>query len=332
MRRVIVVGAGFFGRLVAQRLRAAGVTPLIATRRGADLQLDAEEEGSLLDTLSAGDVVVDTAGPFAARTTRLVRSAIDAGCDVVDISESLGWSEAVLALSERAAATGSRLFPACSAVAAIAGACINASGMGAPDSVDLFIAPASAETASPATVRGMTASIGRPVRTLRDGRMTFVPGYRDERAFPASERIGGLVESAASVLLPRSWPSIQRAEFWVDPNTLLGHAPLAFAARVPPLAAIVRALGPRIGAAGLGRRSGVFAVELHEGARGMAYVFSAPRRSYLIAVEPAVIAAEALARGGMFPPGVVLPHAQVAPAALFARLRSLGIEIKTPTL
>jgi hypothetical protein len=28
----------------------------------------------------------------------------------------------------------------------------------------------------------------------------------------------------------------------------------------------------------------------------------------------------------------VLPHAQVAPAALFARLRSLGIEIKTPAL
>src|SRR6185503_18223225 len=203
---VIVVGAGFFGRLVAQRLRAAGVTPLIATRRGADLQLDAEEEGSLLDNLSVGD-------------------------DVVDISESLGWSEAVLALSERAAATGSRLFPACSAVAAIAGACINASGMRAPESVDLFIAPASAETASPATVRGMTASIGRPVRTLRDGRMTFVPGYRDQRAFPASERIGGLVESAASVLLPRSWRSIQRAEFWVDPNTLLGQGALAFAAR-----------------------------------------------------------------------------------------------------
>src|SRR6185503_18571705 len=289
---VIVVGAGFFGRLVAQRLRAAGVTPLIATRRGADLQLDAEEEGSLLDNLSAGDVVVDTAGPFAERTTRLVRSAIDAGCDVVDISESLGWSEAVLALSERAAATGSRLFPACSAVAAIAGACINASGMRAPESVDLFIAPASAETASPATVRGMTASIGRPVRTLRDGRMTFVPGYRDQRAFPASERIGGLVESAASVLLPRSWRSIQRAEFWVDPNTFLGQGALAFAARVPPLAAIVRALGPHVGAAGFGRRNGVFAIELHERDRAMAYVFSAPRRSYLIAVEPVVIAAE----------------------------------------
>jgi predicted dinucleotide-binding enzyme len=332
VRRVIVVGAGFFGRLVAQRLRAAGVTPLIATRRGADLQLDAEEEGSLLDNLSAGDVVVDTAGPFSERTTRLVRSAIDAGCDVVDIAESLGWSEAVLALSQRAAATGSRLFPACSAVAAIAGACVNVSGMEHPETVDVYIAPASAETASPATVRGMTASIGRPVRTLRDGRMTIVPGYRDQRAFPASSRIGGLVESAASVLLPQSWPSIQRAEFWVDPNTLIGQEALAFAARVPPLAAIVRALGPRIGAAGLGRRNGVFAVELHEGARALAYVFSAPRRSYLIAVEPAVLAAEALARGGTYPAGVVLPHAQVAPAALFARLRSLGIEIKTPAL
>jgi hypothetical protein len=327
MTRVLVVGAGFFGRLVAQRLRDVGLAPLVATRHGPDLVLDAEDDASLRAALRRGDVVVDTAGPFASRSTRLARAAIDVGADVVDLSESLAWSEAVVALGERASAFGSRLFPACSAVAAIAGACIVSSGMREPLSADLFIAPASAETASPATVRGMTASIGRPVRTLRDGRLTAVIGYRDQRAFPGARRRGGLVESAASVLLPRSWPSLRRAEFWVDPNAPLGQTALALAARVPPLAALVRGVGPLVGAAGLGRHDGVFAVELRDASRSASYVFSAPRRSYLIAVEPAVIVAEGLARGAEFSPGVVLPHAQLAPDVLFERLRALGISV-----
>jgi hypothetical protein len=325
--RIVVIGAGFFGRLVAQRLRDLGLAPLVATRHGPDIVLDAEDDGSVRATLRRGDVVVDTAGPFATRSTRLVRAAIDVGADVIDLAESLAWSEALLALGGRASASGSRLFPACSAVAAIAGACIVASGMRAPLSADLFIAPASAETASPATVRGMTASIGRPVRTLRDGRLTAVIGYREQRAFPRSRRRGGLVESAASVLLPRSWPSLRRAEFWVDPNAPFGRASLALAARVPPLAALVRAIGPRVGAAGLGRHDGVFAVELSDASRTASYVFSAARRSYLIAVEPAVIVAESLARGAAFASGVVLPHAQLAPDVLFGRLRGLGIAI-----
>ena len=328
MRRVLVVGAGLFGRLVAERLRDIGIAPLVATRHGPDLRIDAEDEASLRASLRPGDVVVDTAGPFAMRTTRLARAAIDVGADVVDLSESLAWSEAMLALGERASASGTRLFVACSSVAASAGACVVASGIDAPLSIDLFIAPASADVASAATVRGITGSIGRPVRTLRDGRLTVVTGYRDQRAFPRSSRRGGLVESAASVLLARSWPSLRRAEFWVDPNAVLGRTGLALAARLPPLAAIVRAVAPRVGAAGLGRHDGVFAVEIRDASRTASYVFSAPRRSYLIAVEPAVIVAESLAHAASFAPGVVLPHAQLAPDVLFARLRALGITIE----
>jgi hypothetical protein len=176
VKRIVVVGAGFFGRLVARRLADLGLAPLVATRRGADLTLDVEDERSLRALLRSGDVVVDTAGPFSARTTRAAIAALEIGCDYVDIAESLPWSEAMLALSERAAAGMSRLYPACSAVAAVAGACVRASGMTAPTSADLFIAPASAETASPATVRGLTATIGRPLRTLRGGRLAVGRG------------------------------------------------------------------------------------------------------------------------------------------------------------
>jgi len=102
---------------------------------------------------------------------------------------------------------------------------------------------------------------------------------------------------------------------------------LAAAARVPALAALARTVGPVIGPGPMARHEGEFAVEVRDAARQRTYVFSAERFSYLIAVEPAVIAAEALARGASVQAGVVLPHAQVDPEELFTRLRGLGIDI-----
>jgi hypothetical protein len=77
----------------------------------------------------------------------------------------------------------------------------------------------------------------------------------------------------------------------------------------------------------MARHDGVFAVEVRDATRRAAYVFSAARFSYLVAVEPAVIAAEALARGASLPAGIVLPDTQVDPEELFARLRGLSIDI-----
>ena len=323
MRRLIVVGAGFFGSLVTRRLRELGQAPLVATRRGADLRLDVESESSLALTLREGDVIVDTAGPFTTRTTKLVRAALARGCDVIDLADSLPWAEAVLALDGRAAEAGVALYPACSAIAAVSGACVRASGIASPASVDQFLAPASAETASPATVRSFAPSIGRHVHTFRDGRLTVVRGFIDTRAFPAGPRRGSLVENAGAVLLPRSWPSLRRAEFWVDPNLPLGRASLSLAARIPPVAALVRALAPHVRPGALGRRDGVFAVTVDE---ARAFIFASERGSYRIATEPAVIVAEELVRGRR-DRGVVLPHRQVDPDVLFTRLHDLGIQL-----
>jgi hypothetical protein len=300
----------------------------VATRAGADLRLDAESEASLRDVLHPGDVVVDTAGPFALRTTRLARAAMATGCDVIDVSESLAWSDAVLPLDQPAAHAGVRLYPACSAVTAVVGACVRASGIDAPESLDLFLAPASAETASPATVRGFVGSLGRPIQTLRGGRRAVVRGYAESRAFPDGRRRGGLVEHAGTALLPRSWPSLQRAEFWVDPNVPFARAALAAAVRLPPIAALARAAASTVGPGPFGRHDGVFAVDIRGGSRRATMTFSAARRSYLIAIEPAVIAAESLARGATPAAGVVLPHAQVDPDELFARLKRLDIALE----
>ncbi|HEY6202884.1 MAG TPA: saccharopine dehydrogenase NADP-binding domain-containing protein [Candidatus Limnocylindria bacterium] len=311
MRRVVVIGAGFFGRVIARRLADVGVMPMVASRTSGELRLDVEDGASMRAALRQGDVIVDTAGPFQQRSTALVEAAIGLGCDVVDLSDSLGYARAVLALHERAVANGVRVFTSCSAIATVAASAIRASGRVAPETCDLFLAPASADTGNPATIRAFLASVD----------------WSRSREFPADRRRGYRVESAAAVVLPRSWPSLRWVDFWVDPNAPFAAKGVALASRLG-LTGAFSAVAP-VSARLLGRRDGSFSIAISEAGRYSLTRLSAPRGSYLIAAEPAVIAAESLARGIDDPPGVVPADKQVDPDVLFARLRALAVDVRT---
>ncbi len=307
----MVIGAGFFGRVIARRLADVGITPVVASRTRGELRFDVEDQGSIRAGLLPRDVVVDTAGPFQWRSTALVESAIELGCDVVDLSDALGYARAVLPLHDRAVAKGVRIFTSCSAIATVAASAIRASGRAAPETCDLFLAPASADTGNPATVRAFLASVD----------------WSRSREFPADRRRGYRVESAAAVMLPRSWPSLRWVDFWVDPNAPFAAKSIALASRLG-LTSALSAVAP-LSARLLGRREGSFSVAISEGGRYSLTRLSAPRGSYLIAAEPAVLAAESLARGADAAPGVVPADKQVDPEALFASLRALGVDVRT---
>lgn len=309
LRRVVVIGTGFFGGVVARRLADVGIQAIVASRTSGDLRVDVEDRGSLALILRAHDVIVDTAGPFQQRSTALVETAIERGCDVVDLSDARTYAEAVLRLHDRAIAKGVRILTSCSAIATVAASAIRAGGVSSPDACDLFLAPASAETGNPATVRAFLASVD----------------WSRSRDFPGGGRRGQRVDSAAAVLLPRSWPSLRRVDFWVDPNAPFAATSLTLASRLG-LIPVLEALAP-LSARLLGRRDGMFVVAVSEGGRERVTRLAAPRGSYLIAAEPAALAAESLARGADLPAGVVRADAQVDPAALFARLQGLGIEV-----
>jgi hypothetical protein len=304
-----VIGAGFFGGVVARRLADVGIPTLVASRTRGDMRVDVEDRDSLARALEPNDVVVDTAGPFQRRSTALVETAIDVGCDVVDLSDARGYAEAVLALHDRAIAKGVRILTSCSAIATVAASAIRASGAVSPDACDLFLAPASAETGNPATIRAFLASVD----------------WSRSRDFPGGGRRGHSVQSAAAVLLPRSWPSLRRVEFWVDPNAPFAATSLALASRLR-LTRLLEAVAP-LSARLLGRNDGMFVVAVSDNEGEHVASLTASRGSYLIAAEPAVFAAEGLARGADMPPGVVPADAQVDPAALFARLGALGIDV-----
>jgi len=311
VRRVVVIGAGFFGRVIARRLADVGIAPVVASRTDGEVRVDVEDAGSIRSALLPGDVVVDTAGPFQRRSTALVEAGIELGCDLVDLSDSLAYARNVLALHEDAVAKGVRIFTSCSAIATVAASAIRASGRVAPETCDLFLAPASADTGNPATVQAFLASVD----------------WSRSREFPADRRRGYRVESAAAVLLPRSWPSLRWVDFWVDPNAPFAAKGVALASRLG-LTGALSAIAP-LSARLLGRREGSFTVAISETGRYSLTRLSAPRGSYLIAAEPAVLAAESIARGTDTPPGVVPADKQIDPEALFARLRGLGVDVRT---
>ena len=101
--RIVVFGAtGYTGRLVVERLVAAGASPVIAGRDeqrlralaetvGADLEVchaDVMRQNSVFDMVSRGDVLVSTVGPFARWGEPAVRAAIAAGKGTVYIDST----------------------------------------------------------------------------------------------------------------------------------------------------------------------------------------------------------------------------------------------------
>jgi len=63
VRRVVVLGgAGFFGRLIVERLGAAGLNPIVASRSHGELRIDANDGEALRANLKTRDIVVDAAG------------------------------------------------------------------------------------------------------------------------------------------------------------------------------------------------------------------------------------------------------------------------------
>ncbi len=333
LRRVLVLGAsGFFGALAARHLRDAEVQPVTAARRpGAGLLVDAEDPVSLRRTLQAGDVVVDAVGPFQLRTSALVEAAVEIGCDVVDLSDSLGYARRVFALQQRIEAADIRVLTACSAVSAVTATLVRLSGIGSPARVGTILNVAARRTANRATVLSLLASIGRPIEVWRGGRLTSVIGWRESRQFrlPGGSIISGyLTESADALTLPKAWPALRDVDFWVEPQMSWLTVGLSTAAHAPVLVDLLGRFLPAALTLGrtLGSSTGGFAVEVEDvrGQRATCALLGG-QQSHVIAIAPAVLAASALARGPFEPSGLVGADQHVQPEALLAYLRRFDV-------
>ena len=297
MRRVVVLGArGFFGRQAIRALATVGIRAVGASRHDG---VDVERRDTLRAFLRRGDVVLDAAGPFHVRTTALLDVALDVGADLVDLSDSAGYASAIAAERARIDAGTIAVLTGCSAVSAVVATLARASEVADPRSVDAWLAPASRETAHVATARAFIASVRPgPRRTCE---FAPVSGFR--------------VDSSLRIQLPAIWPSLERADFWVDPHTR-GFGPLL---------ALAAPVGVRLTRL-LGAREGIVAVRIR-GATEARWVLRSPRGSYRLAIAPAVLAVRDLASGTRPLRGLVPADRMVDAAALIAYVERLGITV-----
>jgi hypothetical protein len=335
LRRIVALGgSGFFGRKAISLLRDCGARPLVASRRsGADLRIDADDPSLLRESLRSGDVVVDTAGPFQSRSMALIEAAIDIGFDVVDLSDSLDYALRMGALAPRIEQARIRVLTSCSSLSTVVASQVQSSGMRSPVNISVCLAPASRMAATAGTGASLSSSVGSPIRILREGRLVDAVGWSVSRSFDMPAPIGAargyLTESVDAVTLPAVWPSLRGISFWIDSRVPGLNMFLSLGGTLAPFRRVLGTVN-RYGAPLarlLGSTAGGMLVDIEGDGRRYRATLFAPRRSYLIALAPLVLATRAIAEERFTACGLVRHDRQVDPKELTDYLRDLGIEI-----
>ena len=319
-RRVVVLGGrGFFGRAIVDLLRQDGAAP----ETPAHADLDVEDSDSIRARLRSGDVVIDAAGPFQHRTGTLVRAAMELGCDLIDISDSIDYAGRVCALQADIESSGIRVLSSCSSVSAVTASLVKWSGLQNPKRVSAFLVPATRHTANAGSARSLIESIGRDVRVWREGRLQSEPGWRRSKGFAMlGMRTGYVFESADSLWLPRIWPSLSEVECFVDTNTPGLNLLLNVASRSSLVRWGVQTMQSpgRWFARCFGSAVGGYGIEV-DGVR--VSILGGPQ----IAAAPAALAAQKISRDEFEPRGLVLPHLHADLSELLQRYETLGMKI-----
>ena len=314
MKRVVILGgSGFFGALIAERLRAGGVQPVIASRSHGDVRIDADNADSLKANLKARDLVIDAAGPFHKRTPALIQAARTIGFDVIDISDSVQYTSMIYENEAPIGASGVRVLTACSALSSVSAAILKSVGVTEPRRLSAYLVPPSRTAATPASTASLLHSLDGKTRSFRFPQ-------------PIGKRAGVTVKSVDSVTLRREFPTLRTIELVVDTHTFGMNAVLMLAARWQPVRRVLERYQPT--AVDIMRRfgpaDGVLAYEIGSSMKPKYVIFVGPK-IYMLSVLPAIEAAQAILANKFEHRGVVPPSKHVDAGQLFETVRKEGI-------
>jgi hypothetical protein len=231
---------------------------------------------------------------------------------------------------------GIRMLSSASTVSAIASAIVRQTGIAAPVRVSGILAPAARHTANVGAALSLLRSVGRPISIWRYGRWQSVLGWTEPRRFgmppPVGPVTGRLFETADAVWLPRIWPTLREVDVSVDARTPGANLLLGLAGKSNWLhrllerqvhwgAWICRKLATTAG--GVGYET--------ENSRGdmRRFALVSKRSSYLTAIAPAVMAAQAIVEGRYPGHGLITPERHVEPESLFKYLDAQGIQLRS---
>ena len=284
MKRVVVLGgAGFFGRLIVERLAKAGLQPIVASRTHGDLRIDANNADDLKKNLKPRDLVVDCAGPFQKRNSALIETARTMGVDIVDISDSVEYASMVYKYEAPISAAGIRVLTACSSLSTISAAVLKSLSVDEPRRLSAYLVPAIRHTASTSTIESVQAALIGSFKRFHFPK-------------PIGTRVGVTAKTVDSVTLPRIFPTLKTTDLTVDlrfpgMNLALAAVPRWQFARRMMEKFQSKALGF---AKTFGTTHGVLGYEIASKV-GFKYRIFTGDRSYMLAVLPAILASISIA-------------------------------------
>ena len=311
MKRVVVLGgSGFFGRLIVERLVAAGLQPIAASRSWGELRIDANSPEQLRANLKQRDLVIDAAGPFQKRNPALIEAAARVGFDVIDLSDSPEYTAMVYAHEAPIASAGIRVLSACSALSSVSGAMLKTSGVDDVRRLSVYLLPASRYTANSGSVSSFLEGAMGPSRTLKFPE-------------PLGDRRGVLVKSVDSVTLPRVFKTLHITELIADTGSTVGNLALP----VKKVRGIIQRFQPTMQrlAKRFGTKKGILAFDIFSALHHKQYAFIG-EKSYLLAVIPAAVAAAQIVNARFPYRGVVPPTQHIDPNELLDTAKREGIE------
>src|SRR4051794_39422146 len=271
--RIVVFGAtGYTGRLIAERLVAAGARPVLAARNEAPLaalaarlggvevaRADALRQNSLFELVGADDVLVSTVGPFVKWGGPAVRAAVAAGCPYLDSTGEPAFIRRVFEeCGPPAAQSGARLLTAMGydfVPGALAGALALAE---APEAVRVDVgyyslgAMVNSLSAGPReTLGGVPPTAGL---AFRDGRIVPVRAAERVRSFTVagSSRAAISVGGAEHYALPAAYPQLREVNVylgWFGPLARpmqAGSLAGSYVTRIPGVRSVMQAGGERV--------------------------------------------------------------------------------------
>jgi short subunit dehydrogenase-like uncharacterized protein len=236
-RRLMIYGStGFTGRLIAERAAEIGLVPVLAgrdeerVRRQAELlgtpwrKLSLDSIEALAEALSDVEAVVHAAGPFVVTAPPMIEACLRAETHYLDVSGELPVFEEALGRDSEAVRAGVMIMPG-AAWSVVATDCLAAHVAGrAPGAKYLRLGMTQSRLYSRGTARSAFGLMSSEVAIRRNGRLTFVPIGRMERAFDFGEG-----ERTSMAL---SWPDAVTAYHTTGIPNIEAYMEVAAAGRV----------------------------------------------------------------------------------------------------
>lgn len=204
-KRVLVLGAGYFGRLlIDDLLRYANCDLIVASRRRLHSTrfetavADLWDPPSLERVLAGVNIAICAAGPFQGLPTSLADLCLRHRVHYIDLADDRSFVRKVRSLARGAVETA--VCTGWSTVSALSGVLVQiaAEGLGAIHSIYIHMAPGNRGARHKATIASLMHSVGQQFTVLCDGAWRTVTGWSEPRDFvfpqPVGRRRGFLVD------------------------------------------------------------------------------------------------------------------------------------------